>query len=72
MKFATLENFNGKLDKLNLYGDATNTGYHKDLYRDYPYHFWELDKVRLSVVMQERFLEFNTIMIKYEDNDANN
>lgn len=57
---------------LFLYGDATNTGYNKDLYRDYPYHFWEFDKVRLSVVMQERFLEFNTIMIKHKSNDGNN
>jgi hypothetical protein len=51
----------------NLYGHATKTGYHKDLYRNYPYHYWEFDKVRISVVMQERFLEFNTIMVKYQD-----
>lgn len=47
------------------YGEATHSGYNKDLYREYPYHFWEVGKIRLSVVMQERFLEFNTIMIRY-------
>lgn len=48
----------------NLYGVATHAGFNKDLYRDYPYHFWEFGKIRLSVAMQERFLEFNTIMIR--------
>ena len=47
-----------------LYSQPTKTGSGKDLYRDYPYKLWVFDMVQISIVMQERFVKFNIIMVK--------
>ena len=33
--------------------------------RKYPFVKWNIGNIELSIAMQERFLDFNTILVKY-------
>lgn len=47
------------------FGKSNKSGYHKDLYYDYPWSIWKFANIELSLAMQERFVEFNTIFVKF-------
>lgn len=46
-------------------GKPLHKGSRTQYAREYPFTTWLIDNIELSIVMQERFVDFNTILVKY-------